>query len=197
MKILLATNNMHKKEEFGQILHRHDLLLPTDLGIDFDAEETASTFFGNAFLKAKTLFDMVENNRDVAVIADDSGLVVPALGGEPGIYSARYGSDVYGRMLETDERNSYLLEKMRGIGDRRAFFVCAMVALFDDYRFVSAQETFEGVITQKPKGTNGFGYDPLLYLPELGMTAAELSSEQKHELSHRGKAARKLSKLLG
>jgi XTP/dITP diphosphohydrolase len=196
MKILLATNNMHKKEEFEQILHQHDLLLPTDLGIDFDAEETETTFFGNAFLKAKTLLDMVENPLDMAVIADDSGLVVPALGGEPGIYSARYGSDVYGRMLETEERNAYLLEKMEGIDDRRAFFVCAMVALFDENRFLSAQETFEGVISKQPRGTNGFGYDPLLYLPDLGLTAAELSPEQKHELSHRGKAARRLSTLL-
>jgi XTP/dITP diphosphohydrolase len=196
MKLVLATNNAHKKEELEQILDDHTILMPKDFGIEFDFEETELSFFGNARGKAEALWKQLGPEQPYPVIADDSGLVVPALKGEPGIFSARYGSDVFGRMLSTPERNEYLLEKMKDIDNRRAFFVCSMVAVFDDYRFIAVQETFEGVIGRAPAGSNGFGYDPLLYLPELDRTAAELSDTEKNHLSHRGKAARSLKRLL-
>lgn len=202
MKILLATGNMHKKQELSSILSSHTLFLPDDLGIGFDFEETENTFLGNSLGKARALYEALQDTaslegpKDYAVVADDSGLVIPALDGAPGIYSARYGSDVFGRMLESHERNEYLLRQMKGITDRQAFFVCCMTMIIDDYRIYTVQETMEGTIIDEETGTGGFGYDPVFYLPDLGKTVAQLSADEKNSISHRGKAGAGVERLL-
>jgi XTP/dITP diphosphohydrolase len=191
MKLLLATNNAHKKIELSGILVDHEILVPDDIGIDFDCEENGTSFLENSLLKAGSLYKLAHE----PVIADDSGICVPALNGEPGIFSARYGS-VEGSNLEAEERNAYLLGKMRGVRDRRCFFVCCMTLMLDEYRIFSAQETLEGVLLETPRGKGGFGYDPIVYLESEGKTVAELDAEEKNRLSHRGKAAAALSRIL-
>lgn len=192
MEILLASNNAHKKEELQQILLPHRVITPDDRGIDFDCEETGKTYIENALLKAYTLFDLVQ----IPVISDDSGLSVPALKGAPGVYSARYGSDVFGRMLESPERNAYLLEQMAEVGEREAFFVCSMVLLLDPYRIYTVQETLEGSISREPAGSGGFGYDPVFYLEEFQCSLAEVSAEEKNRISHRGKAGKGIAEII-
>ncbi|RKX72688.1 MAG: non-canonical purine NTP pyrophosphatase, partial [Spirochaetes bacterium] len=159
MELLLATGNPHKKEELSRILHPHRVLIPSDLGISFDADETGTTYLENALIKARTLRDLSGGRT---VLADDSGLSVPALGGAPGVYSARYGSDESDSELEAPERNQLLLANMADIKgeNREAFFVCCMALILDDYRVFTAQETFSGIIALKPYGAGGFGYDP-------------------------------------
>lgn len=192
MHIVVATGNLHKKRELHEILPEVNLLLPSDVGVSFDFEETEDSFLGNALGKARALFEKVGS----PVLADDSGLVVPSLGGEPGIYSARYGSDHFGRNLESEERNRYLLDKMAHVEDRKAYFVCCMVLMLDAQRVFTVQETFYGTIMKAPSGTGGFGYDPIFFVPELGKSAAELTSSEKNHISHRGKAGLRIARLL-
>lgn len=192
MKILLASNNQHKKEELAAILHPHKILLANDANYNFDFEETGQTFFENAYGKAEALFRL----SGQPVLADDSGLCVEALGAAPGIYSARFGSKEKGRMLSTEERNAYLLEKMRDKKERSAFFVCCMVLITAPYRFFTAQEILPGQITREAAGSGGFGYDPLFFLPEYGCTLAEISAQEKNAISHRARASLTLRKLL-
>jgi XTP/dITP diphosphohydrolase len=194
MEIVLASGNRHKKKEFQAIFHGHTLLLPAELGIEFYHNETGASFLENALGKARTLQGLMRQAGIGArpVISDDSGICLPALGGEPGIYSARYGQKETGRSLTDGERNEFLLDRMRGVRDRGAFFVCAMVLLFEEYRFFTAQETLPGLLAQTPSGQGGFGYDPLLYLPQRGCTVAELGEEEKNRISHRAKAAEAL-----
>lgn len=188
MTIVIATGNRHKAEEFSRIFSDHRIVLPADRGIMFDPEETATTFYGNALIKARTLFELMGE----PVIADDSGICVDALNGEPGVYSARYGA-TNGIELSAEDRNKLLLSRMKVIPDRTARFVCNMVLYYGPDRFVSVQETLEGsIVSESGSGSGGFGYDPVLYLPEYGKTVAELSDDQKDLVSHRGKAARKL-----
>jgi XTP/dITP diphosphohydrolase len=191
MEIVLASGNMHKRKEFEAIFEGYTLLLPSEIGIEFYHEETGRTFLENALGKAQTLRGLMRRAGIKArlVISDDSGICLPALGGEPGIYSARYGHKELGRGLTDEERNAFLLDRMRGKRDREAFFVCAMVLLADEYRFFTAQETLCGLLARKPSGAGGFGYDPLLYLPERGCTVAELEQDEKNRISHRAKAA--------
>ena len=191
MDILFASTNINKVKELSKLLPSHKILLPKDMGIEFDHEEIALTFYENALDKAKALFDIVK----IPVLAEDSGLCVPSLGGEPGIYSARYGSDGKNK-LGDKEKNLYLLNKMKNISERKAFFVCSMVLLIDHYKFYICQETLEGEIIHELKGESGFGYDPVFFIPKLGKTAAELSPEEKNEISHRGKAGRTIAALL-
>ncbi len=192
MKIIIATQNRHKVEELQSILSGHQLLTPEEAGVDYSFEETGSTFFENSFGKAMELYRITGE----PVLADDSGLVVPALGGEPGIYSARYGAAEDGKNLEAPERNRYLLSKMEGIKDRRAFFVCSMTLILTPERFFNIQETLNGKIAEGPSGTHGFGYDPLFFLPEYGKTVAELAEDEKNRISHRGRAGIRMKALL-
>ncbi len=192
MEILVATENTHKMEELSVIFDGHTLLTPKTKGIDYSFEETGETFLANAYGKAMALYEQAEE----PVIADDSGLVVPALGGEPGVYSARYGSPGGGVKLDTPARNQYLLDKMEGLGDRRAFFVCCMVLVLSPERFFVAQETLPGEIIHAPRGTNGFGYDPLFYLADYQKTVAELPESEKNKISHRGRAGVRLQAVL-
>jgi len=196
MKLLLATGNPHKKEELSRILHPHTVLIPGDLGISFDAEETGTTYLENALIKARTLAG--SSGGRMPVLADDSGLSVPALEGAPGVYSARYGSEESGRELEATERNQLLLRNMTDFRDRdrEAFFVCCMALILDDFRIFTAQETFGGMIAEEPFGEGGFGYDPIFHLPQRGCTVAELDAEEKDRISHRGRAGLRIKAVL-
>ena len=191
MHIYLASGNRHKQEEFAAILKDHRISIPSDVGIVFDPEETGKTFLENALLKARVLYESVKS----PVIADDSGLCIDALGGEPGIYSARYGMKD-GVQLEAQERNKLVLHRMKGVKNRSCRFVCCIVVMLDAHRFFTVQETCEGVIAISAHGEHGFGYDPIVYLPEIGKTVAELTAQEKNELSHRGKAGRIAAQLL-
>jgi XTP/dITP diphosphohydrolase len=192
MEIVLATGNLHKKEELSEILNGHKILLPSDLNCTFDCVESGKTYLDNALIKAHALYKVVKR----AVIADDSGISVPALGGAPGVYSARYGSVEGEKDLESRERNAYLLKNMKDITDRRAFFVCTMVLLLDEYRIYTVQETFSGMIALEPSGVEGFGYDPLFYLEEYGKTVAQLPGDLKNKISHRGKAGASIKNIM-
>lgn len=192
VQIVLATANRHKAEEFRRIFPAQRIILPADLGIDFDHEETGDTYLENAVGKATALFRRVGR----PVMADDSGLSVAALAGEPGVLSARYGSEPGGPKLADADRNRYLLARMKDATDRRAFFVCCLVLVAGDYRFFVAQETVEGVIAHEPAGRGGFGYDPLFYLPTHGMTVAQLLDDEKDRISHRGRAAARLRPII-
>jgi XTP/dITP diphosphohydrolase len=191
-ELLLASNNAHKHDEFARLFPGFRILLPGDLGLSFEFEENGRSFLENALGKALSLHRMAGR----PVIADDSGLCVNALGGEPGILSSRYGSAPSGGLLEAPERNRYLLWRMQGMRDRSAFFVCCLVLVIEPTRFLVAQETVHGHITEAPRGGNGFGYDPLFLIPDRGMTIAELPDEEKDLVSHRGRAARRLLAIL-
>lgn len=190
MRIIAATQNEHKLQEFRVILKDiGEVISPEDLNLKYHYDEKGSTYIANALGKADALFELISAQRyeeDYWVLSDDSGLSVPALGNAPGIYSARYGSGG-GERLSASDRNNYLLDKMKNIQDRAAFYVCCMVLKMSPFRVYTVQETWDGEITQSPKGHGGFGYDPVFLLPE-GVTAAELSEEEKNKRSHRAKA---------
>jgi XTP/dITP diphosphohydrolase len=191
MTIWFATGNAHKKKELAAILAGHEIRTPDEAGIAFDPEETGDTFLDNALIKARALYELVK----APVIADDSGLCVDALGGRPGVLSARYGSD-NGKKLESAERNALLLREVGDAADRKARFVCSMVLMLSEDRFFVAQETFEGELIHAERGSGGFGYDPILFLRERGLTVAELSDEEKNTMSHRGKAGARIAAIL-
>lgn len=193
MKILLASGNPHKKEELSKILSNYTILLPKDLGIDMDVEETGTTYLDNALLKAQALYEL---SNGIPVIADDSGISVQALNGAPGVLSARYGLEETGKDLTSEEKNLLLLDNMNDIENRDAAFICCMVLIINKNRIYTIQESFEGVIAKEPYGNGGFGYDPIFYIPELKKTAAELSDSEKNRISHRGKAGLQINKLL-
>ncbi|HOX17105.1 MAG TPA: RdgB/HAM1 family non-canonical purine NTP pyrophosphatase [Spirochaetales bacterium] len=192
MIVYLATNNPHKAEELAPLLPGVELRLPRDAGIEFDPEEDGADFLANSLIKARVLHALVR----APVLADDSGLCVDALGGEPGIRSARYGQVEGGPKLEAADRNRLLLEAVRGAADRACRFVCCLTLVRSDDRFFAVQETCEGVLLEAPRGSGGFGYDPIVYLPELGRSVAELTMEEKSRVSHRGRAARRMAALL-
>lgn len=183
MKVILASKNQHKLTELSAILSQlgFEIALESEYGLDIDVEETGTTFEENSFLKA----DAVMKASGLPVLADDSGLMVDALDGAPGVYSARYG-----HKASDKERTAYLLENMKDVPEERrgAKFVCVITCLFPDGRTIVARGECPGVIARAPHGENGFGYDPVFYLPELGMTYAELPSEQKNAISHRARA---------
>ena len=211
--VWLASGNRHKRLELSRILSGVTLKAPADGGIGgFDPPETGTSFLENAFLKAGALYRALgERGISGPVLADDSGLCVEALGGRPGIYSARYkgrhsgysgenpGGEgaVRDKELRAAERNRLLLEELGDNPERRARFVCAMVLLFDENRFVCVQETLEGEITGGlGRGGGGFGYDPIFYIPSLGRTVAELGDDEKNRLSHRARAGKAIAKIL-
>ncbi len=183
MKVILASKNQHKLTELSAILSQlgFEIALESEYGLDIDVEETGTTFEENSFLKA----DAVMKASGLPVLADDSGLMVDALDGAPGVYSARYG-----HKASDKERTAYLLENMKDVPEERrgAKFICVITCLFPDGRKIVARGECPGVIARAPHGENGFGYDPVFYLPELGMTYAELPSEQKNAISHRARA---------
>ena len=189
MKLILASKNRHKLVELDAILRGlgMEVALESEYGLDLDVEETGTTFAENSYLKAKAVFDASGH----AAIADDSGLMVDALHGEPGVYSARYG----GRQTDA-ARTAYLLENMKNVPDdqRGAQFVSVITCIFPDGRKITAKGVCRGTILHEMHGTGGFGYDPVFFVPEYGMTFAELSAEQKNAISHRGLALREFSR---
>lgn len=191
MKIYLASGNVNKKKEVQELLPSHKIVLPKDEGIEFDPEETGSTFFENAMIKAKALYDIVK----APVLADDSGICIDFLKGAPGVHSARYGS-VEGEHVSAEAGINKVLSELKGVKDRSARFACCMVFLLDEDRFYSVQETCEGRITGAPSGSGGFGYDPIFFVEKFGKTFAELTSEQKNSISHRGRALKAIIKLI-
>jgi XTP/dITP diphosphohydrolase len=216
MIIWFASGNTHKKQELEAVLNaaRPDgaekitVKIPAEAGIPFDPDETGGDFLENALIKARALYraiaetgaaektDGVKSIADgVKIIADDSGLCVDALGGRPGILSARYGGE-NGKKPESREQNALLLRELGENPNRQARFVCAMVLLLDPMRFRAVQETLEGELLREQRGTGGFGYDPIFWLTEKNCTVAELSAEEKNALSHRGRAGRAIAKLL-
>lgn len=188
-KIIAATKNKNKVREFKEILPDFDIITQEEAGIDLDVEETGTTFRENALLKAKAIFE----KTNIPALADDSGLEVDALGGEPGVYSARYG----GEGLDDRGRLNLVLEKMKNVEDenRKARFVCSIAFVTKDKTY-EAEGVCEGVLIREPKGENGFGYDPIFYVPQMGKTTAEMTPEEKNAISHRGKALRNLKDIL-
>ncbi len=192
-KIVFATGNENKMKEIRMILA--DLGMPImsmrEAGIDVDIVEDGTTFEENALIKATEIAKLTEN---CIVLADDSGLEIDYLNKEPGIYSARYA----GENTSYDIKNSLLLTRLEGVPDdkRTARFVCAVAAAFPDGSTEVVRGTIEGIIGHEIAGENGFGYDPIFFLPEYGCTTAELSPEKKNELSHRGKALRMMREIM-
>ena len=184
MKIIVATKNAGKLREFKAILPEYEILSMEDIGIDVDVDEDADTFEGNAMKKATEIMKVCGE----ITIADDSGLVVDALNGEPGVYSARYS----GEHGNDTENNLLVLKKMENETNRKAKFVSAVAAAFPDGSHFCVTGEFHGEIDYEMKGTGGFGYDCIFYLPEYGQTSAEISAEKKNRISHRAKALQKL-----
>lgn len=190
--MIFATGNIGKLKEIKDILGDigEEIISMKEAGIDIDIEENGTTFEENAIIKAKAIMEMTGQ----LVLADDSGLEVDALNKEPGIYSARY----LGKDTSYEVKNQNIIDRLEGVegNDRSARFVCAIAAAFPDGEVIVTRGTIEGVIAHKPAGTNGFGFDPIVYVPEYGMTTGEMEPEAKNLISHRGKALRSMKKIL-
>ena len=182
MKLIIASNNAHKLSEMKAILSPFfdDVQSMREAGIEHETVEDGKTFMENALKKARELAEI----SGCCAIADDSGLCVDALGGAPGIFSARY-SGTHG---DDKANNLKLLRALEGERDRKAHYTCAIALCWPDGRELTAEDYLYGEIGQEEKGTNGFGYDPLFILPEYGCTAAQLSPEEKNRISHRANA---------
>ena len=185
MKVVLASKNKHKLVEISKITEKFgfELVLQSELGVDIDVEETGTTFEENSLLKARAVMEAT----GLPALADDSGIAVDALNGEPGIYSARYGFD---ESLDDWGRLELLLKNTEHVpdGQRQAQFVCVISFITPDGKVIQARGEIHGELTREPAGENGFGYDPIFYYPPLGKTTAELSPEEKNKVSHRANA---------
>ena len=185
MKVVLASKNKHKLEEISKITEKFDmeLVLESELGVDIDVEETGSTFEENSFLKAEA----VMKATGLPALADDSGIAVDALNGEPGIYSARYGFD---ESLDDRGRLNLLLKNTENVPDdkRQAKFVCVITLVTPQGQTIQARGEVHGMLLRAPAGENGFGYDPILYYPPFGKSLAQVSPEEKNRVSHRANA---------
>lgn len=190
MKMVLASKNAHKLAELSSILSQQgvEVVLESDAGVDVDVEETGTTFEANALLKARAVMDAT----GLPAIADDSGLCVDALNGAPGVYSARYG----GPGLDDAGRYKLLLENMRGMLDRRCRFVSCICCCFPGGDTLTARGECHGTLAYVPKGEDGFGYDPVFFVPGLKKTFAQLAPEEKNAISHRGVALEQFAEKL-
>lgn len=191
-RIIFATGNAGKMKEIRNILADipAEVVSMKEAGVQADIVEDGKTFAENAVIKAKAIMELTGE----IVLADDSGLVIDYLNGEPGIYSARYmGEDTSYRI-----KNQNLIDRLEGVPDekRTARFVCAIAAAFPDGRELVVRGTIEGIIGYEERGANGFGYDPIFYLPDRGVSTAEIPPEEKNSISHRGNALRKMKALL-
>ena len=180
--IILASNNKDKVKEVKEILKGYDIISMKEAGIDVDIEENGTTFEENALIKARAIMKLTGQ----ITMADDSGLEIDYLNKAPGVYSARF----MGHDTSYDIKNKALIQKLEGVkgSDRSGRFVCAIAVCFPDGREIVKRVTIEGLIAEEIKGDNGFGYDPIVYLPEYGKTSGELAPEEKNKISHRGKA---------
>ncbi|MBQ0027721.1 MAG: RdgB/HAM1 family non-canonical purine NTP pyrophosphatase [Lachnospiraceae bacterium] len=189
MRIVFATGNMGKMREIREIMADFDIDIVSmkEAGIEVDVVEDGTTFMENSFIKARAIAAVCkERGYEDIVLADDSGLVVDALNGEPGIYSARY----LGEDTPYSIKNAKIIERLEGVPDedRSARFVCAIACVMPDGTELEAEATYEGAIGYEEKGEHGFGYDPIFYLPDRGVYSAELDPDEKNRISHRGKA---------
>ena len=189
MKVVLASKNRHKLVEIAAILEKLDieLVLQSELGIDIDVEETGTTFEENSLLKARAVMEAT----GLPALADDSGIAVDALNGEPGVYSARYGFD---DSLDDHGRMMLLLKNTEQVPDdqRQAQFVCVITLVTPEGEVIQARGEVHGTLTREPRGENGFGYDPIFFYPPMGVTTAELPPEVKNRVSHRANALKLL-----
>ncbi len=187
MKVVLASKNKHKLVEISKITEQFgiELVMQSQLGVDIDVEETGTTFEENSFLKAEA----VMKATGLPALADDSGIAVDALNGEPGIYSARYGFDEslddWGRLLLLLKNTEHVPD-----GQRQAQFVCVITMVMPDGRTIQARGEIHGELLREARGENGFGYDPIFYYPPFGKTTAEMDPQEKNAVSHRGEALR-------
>ena len=190
MKVVLASKNAHKLQELQDILSAQgvEVILESAAGVDVEVEETGTTFEENSLLKARAVMEA----SGLPAIADDSGLMVDALNGAPGVYSARYG----GPGLDDAGRYRLLLENMRGVLDRKCRFVSAITLCMPSGDIVTARGECPGTIAFAPMGEGGFGYDPVFFIPSLKKTFAQLTPEEKNAISHRGKALEQFQKEL-
>ena len=193
MKVVLASKNKHKLVEISKITEKFDmeLILQSELGVDIDVEENGTTFEENSLIKARAVMEAT----GLPALADDSGITVDALNGEPGIYSARYGFD---DSLDDWGRLQLLLKNTENVpdGQRQAQFVCVITMITPDETVIQARGEIHGELLRAPVGENGFGYDPIFYYPPLGKSTAELSPEEKNEVSHRANALKEFYKKL-
>ena len=182
LKVVLASKNAHKLQELQDILSAQgvEVILESAAGVDVEVEETGTTFEENSLLKARAVMEA----SGLPAIADDSGLMVDALNGAPGVYSARYG----GPGLDDAGRYRLLLENMRGVLDRKCRFVSAITLCMPSGDIVTARGECPGTLAYAPQGENGFGYDPIFFVPEKKKTFAQLTAEEKNAISHRGRA---------
>ena len=191
-KIIFATGNQNKMREIREIYEDlgYEILSMKEAGISVDIVEDGKTFEENALIKARAIADQV----DAIVLADDSGLEIDYLNKEPGIYSARY----MGEDTSYHIKNANLISRLEGVSDekRTARFVCAIAAVLPNGEVLHSEGTIEGIIGYEEQGENGFGYDPIFYLPQYGCTTAQLEPDVKNELSHRGKALRAIKEQL-
>lgn len=193
MKIVFATGNQGKMKEIRMIMEElgMEILSMKEAGINIDIEENGTTFEENAFIKARSIAEELKKNgeKDAIVLADDSGLEVDAMDKVPGVQSARY----MGEDTSYDIKNQHILDLLENVtgNERSARFVCSIAAVFPNGEETVVRETIEGRIADQISGENGFGYDPIFYVPEFGCTTAELTLEQKNKISHRGKALQK------
>jgi XTP/dITP diphosphohydrolase len=185
MKVVLASKNKHKLVEINEITKKFgfELILQSELGVDIDVEETGTTFEENSFIKAEA----VMKATGLPALADDSGIAVDALNGEPGVYSARYGFD---DTLDDWGRLELLLKNTEHVpdGERQAQFVCVITMVTPEGEVIQARGEIHGELLRAPVGENGFGYDPIFYYPPAGMSTAQMAPEDKNEVSHRGNA---------
>ena len=185
MKVVLASKNKHKLVEIKQITDQFDmeLILQSELGVDIDVDETGTTFEENSFIKAEA----VMKATGLPALADDSGICVDALNGEPGIYSARYGFD---ESLDDWGRLELLLKNTEAVpdGQRQAQFVAVITMVTPEGQVIQARGEIHGELLRAPVGQNGFGYDPIFYYPPYGKSTAEMSPEEKNQVSHRANA---------
>lgn len=190
MKFVLASHNPGKLKEMQAILGglEVEVVLPSELGLSVDVEETGSTFGENALLKAKAVCAA----SGLPAIADDSGLCVDALNGAPGVYTARYG----GPGLDDEGRYRLLLQNLHGLSPRTCHFETAIACAFPDGTVLTAQGRCDGTVAYAPMGTDGFGYDPIFWVPGLKKTFAQLNAQEKNAISHRGQALRAFARVL-
>lgn len=180
MRVVIATGNQGKVREIREILgSQFEVVSMKELGIEVDIEENGATFAENAAIKAHAVYELCGE----ITMADDSGLCVQALGGAPGVYSARYAGEGH----DDAANNEKLLREMQGVEDRRAYFACAVCCVYPGGSF-TVEGQCPGIIAETLQGEGGFGYDPLFYVPQYQKTFGQLSMEEKNTISHRGRA---------
>ncbi len=199
MRIVFATGNAGKMREIRDILADVDAEVYSlrDLGLVSEADETGETFAENAVIKVREIYDILSARGEMAgtvIMADDSGLCIDAMGGEPGVHSARF----MGHDTDYKIKNAAILTQLKDVPEekRGAAFVCHIAAIDENGRIFNAEDEMRGRIAWEPAGREGFGYDPIFYLPEMGCTSGQLSEEEKNRISHRGKVLRIMKEIL-